>query len=135
MQSLRKTREMGILGKKTQTVTYTAFKNNRSSPVENLSFILKNYCLNIMLIASYRKKNPFLVSFPENVYVIICSTGPRRSDYTNISGNGPKIFQIFIAKLSCNHTGSNPLGETSSWQKQAGVGSEGDDAMEDVLWS
>lgn len=28
--------------------------------------------------------------------VIICSTGPRRSDYTNISGNGPKIFQIFL---------------------------------------
>lgn len=73
-----------------------------------------------------------MVSFPENVYVIICSTGPRRSDYTNISGNGPKIFQIFIAKASCNHTGSNSLTETSSCERWAEAGSEGDDAKEEI---
>lgn len=71
------------------------------------------------------------------MYVIICSTGPRRSDYTNISGNGPKIFPIFIAKPSCNHTGSNSLTETSSCSRRVEVGSGGDDAKEDMLlwWS
>lgn len=67
------------------------------------------------------------------MYVIICSTGPRRSDYTNISGNGPKIFPIFIAKASCNHTGSNSLTETSSCERWVEAGSEGDDAKEDIL--
>lgn len=102
--------------------------------MEIFSFTLKKYYWNVMLIVFYRKKkNPFLVSFPENVYVIICSTGPRHSDYTNISGNGPNIFPIFVAKPNCNDTESESLTKTSSCEREAVIASEEDDAKEEVL--
>lgn len=67
--------------------------------VAKYHFNRKRHCVNKLLAAA--SKTFTFQGFIPRQCVITCTTEPRHSDYTNISGGGP-IFPISTAKLKKN---------------------------------
>lgn len=90
------------------------------------------------MAAAYR--NIYLPGFIPRECVINCSTGPWHSDYTNISGNGPKIFPNFHCKAKLQLYGnSNSLTGTSACirvglVKNVSEGGDGNEMVDGLLW-